>query len=78
MADFKLYKVTRRTGLVGINGEYVSVLTHTVTAGGAKPNEAVEEAKFTMLPRLVTDWDARELTDSEYAEHYSNEGGDAA
>jgi hypothetical protein len=78
MASFKLYKVTRTTGLVGLGGEYVPVLTHTVTAGGSRPNEAVEEAKFTMMPRLETDWDARELTDTEYAEHYSNEGGDAA
>ena len=78
MPSSKLYKVTRSTVLVDEQGEEHSLIIHTVTARGCNYAEAIEEAKHVMFPNVETSWDTREMTDAEYAEYYSTEGGGAA
>jgi hypothetical protein len=72
MCDYSLYKVTRQTVFVDIRGEEHVLIEHTVTAGGSSRSEAIEAGKDIMWPNVETNWDANELTDTEYAEHYSD------
>jgi hypothetical protein len=71
MSDYSLYKVTRQTTFVDINGDEHVLITHTVTAGGSSRSEAIEAGKDIMYPQVTTNWDADEFTEDEYKQHFN-------